>query len=77
MVNTGLIPVSLRNLSFFPTDAQIDFAGLVAEYSEGADLVILGFTPERLAARGIELFEKHPSLSDVLFVSSQRELSME
>ncbi len=77
MVATGRIPVSPRNLSIFPTDKQIEFSALVAEYSEGSDLAILGFTPGRLAKRGIELFDKHPSLGDVLFVSSQRELSME
>lgn len=72
MVAEGRIPVSPRNLVILPTDASAKFADLVAEHSEHADLVLMGFTTERLEEKGAELLQRHPSLGDVLFVCAQR-----
>jgi amino acid transporter len=74
---TGRIPVSPRNVKVFPTDAQADFGRLVAEQSAAADLVILGFTMPRLSSKGIELLQRHPELSDVLFVCAEARLAIE
>ncbi len=46
----------------------------MAERSQHADLVLMGFTPERLEEKGIELLQRHPALNEVLFVSAQRQL---
>ena len=77
MIATGRIPVSPRNLTIFPTDADVDFEALVAACSKRADLVILGAPARRLEAKGEELLRKHPTLGDVLFVGAQRTLTIE
>jgi amino acid transporter len=77
MVATGRIPISPRNLTVFPTDAQANFSELVHEWSSSADLTVLGFTPERLAEKGPELLQRHSGLRDVLFVCSQHDTRIE
>jgi amino acid transporter len=74
---TGRIPVSPRNVRVFPTDANVDFAGLVADHSAAADLVILGFTMPRLSSKGPELLQRHPELHDVLFVCAEARLAID
>ncbi|MEW6752690.1 MAG: hypothetical protein AB1505_17155 [Candidatus Latescibacterota bacterium] len=74
MVASGRIPVSPRNLTVFPTAAEGSFDALVCEHSSHADLALFGFTPERLGARGVALFARHPERSDALFVCSRQEV---
>ena len=69
MVAPGCIPVGPRNLSIFPTDGQVGCSRLVEERSGRADLVAL-------ADKG-ELLERHRSLGDAMFVSTNRDLTVE
>jgi hypothetical protein len=50
---------------------------LVEEHSSMADLVIFGFTIDRLRNRGAELLQRHATLRDVLFVSAQQQILIE
>lgn len=77
MIATGRLPISLANLEIISTDDRSDFNRLVEERSAGADLTIMGFTPERLEDRGGALLQRHPGLRDVLFVSSQEHILIE
>ena len=77
MVATGRIPVSARNLVILPTDADASFTDLVQEHSARSDLVVLGFTTERLRDKGVELLQRHGGLGDVLFVCARRQLRIE
>lgn len=77
MIASGRIPVARQNVRVIPTDETTDFAALVERHSSDADLVILGFTEERLQTRGTELLTRHPTLPDVLFVSAQERVSIE
>jgi amino acid transporter len=77
MITTGRLPISRKNLRVIPTDDRVDFARLVAEGSAEADLVIFGFTERRLREKGFELFRRHPSLNDVLFVCAEQRVLIE
>jgi solute carrier family 12 sodium/potassium/chloride transporter 2 len=77
MVATGRIPVSARNLVILPTDAEASFTELVQDHSARSDLVVLGFTTDRLRDKGAELLQRHPGLGDVLFVCGRRPLRIE
>jgi hypothetical protein len=77
MITSGRLPVSRKNLRIIPTTDRVDFDQLVESRSANADLVILGFTAERLADKGPELFLRHTSLRDVLFVSAQQKVVIE
>jgi len=77
MITDGRLPISRRNLRVIPTDAEVDFDQLVESRSSDADLVLFGFTEERLRTKGIELFRRHPSLRDVLFVAAEQKILIE
>jgi amino acid transporter len=77
MITSGRIPISPKNLQVIGTDERSDFTRLVEGRSREADLVILGFTPERLEEKGMDLLVRHPSLEDVLFVSAQERIIIE
>jgi hypothetical protein len=77
MIREGRIPVSSRKVEIIPTGDAIDFSGLVQAKSSEADLVVMGFTEQRLRQKGSELLERHPSLNEVLWVAAHEEISME
>jgi len=74
MIREGRLPISLKSLRIVPTDDAAAYDQLVEERSAGADLVILGFTRDRLERRGAELLRRFPRLSDVLFVSAAEKM---
>jgi len=77
MITSGRLPVAKHNVRVIPTDEDTDFEALVERRSSDADLVILGFTEERLIERGTELLTRHPTLQDTLFVSARERVSIE
>ncbi|KPJ96530.1 MAG: hypothetical protein AMS18_00720 [Gemmatimonas sp. SG8_17] len=77
MITSGRLPVSKKNLRVIPTDEKSDFTQLVQSRSSDADLVILGFTEERLRDKGVGLLQRHTALRDVLFVSAEERVKIE
>ncbi len=77
LIETGRLPISVKNLRIIPTDEAVDFDHLVASLSSGADFVMLGFVRDRLKAKGNALLRRHPALADVLFVSATERIEIE
>jgi len=77
MISEGRLLISEKNVLVIPTDDDIDFGRLVEARSATADLVLMGFTDQRLGAKGAELFRRFPSLRDVLFVSAEETIFIE
>jgi amino acid transporter len=77
MISEGRLPIAAKNLQVIPTDDRVDFNALVENRSSNADLVILGFTEQRLLDKGEDLLLRHPSLQDVLFVSAEETIFIE
>jgi hypothetical protein len=77
MVTTGRLPISQKNLRIIATDESVDFESLVHSQSATADLVMFGFTEQRIGEKGSELFHRHRELRDVLFVSAQQQVLIE
>ena len=77
LISAGRIPITERRIRIFPTDDRVNFDKLVETHSADADLVIFGFTPDRLEKKGIDLFKRHPALRDVLWVSAQERILIE
>jgi hypothetical protein len=77
MISEGRLPIAAKNLQVIPTDDRVDFNALVENRSSNADLVILGFTEQRLRDKGVDLLLRHPSLQDVLFVSAEETIFIE
>ena len=77
MMAEGRLPASPKNVEMIATDDRIDFSRLVQSKSAEADLVILGFTRERLQQKGSDLLNRHESLNEVLWVSAMEAVAME
>lgn len=77
MITAGRIPISEKNVRIIPTDERGNFDQLVESRSSHADLVILGFTMDRLKEKGTELFQRHSELRDVLFVAARQRILIE
>lgn len=77
MIAEGRLLISEKNLTVIPTDEDVDFDRLVEDRSSAADLVLLGFTNERIDRRGRELFQRFPGLRDVLFVAAEETIQIE
>ncbi|MCA9689096.1 MAG: hypothetical protein KC636_05760, partial [Myxococcales bacterium] len=77
MVQEGRIPVTGRNIRFLTVEDADAFKRLVLRLSGSADLVIMGFTLERLAERGVDTFTRHAGLKEVLFVYTAERLLIE
>jgi amino acid transporter len=74
MIDGGRLPITEKNLRIIGTDDHVDYNKLVELRSAGADLVICGFTDERMRDKGPDLFLRHPGLRDVLWVQAQQQL---
>ncbi len=77
MIADGRLLISEKNVKVIPTDDSIDFPRLVDARSGAADLVIMGFTTERLERKGGALFKRFTELRDVLFVSAEETIFIE
>jgi amino acid transporter len=77
MILAGRIPVAEKNVRIIPTSAETDVGRLVEAQSAGADLVLLGFTDERLQHRGLELLQRYPGLKETLWVGAAEAIEME
>ncbi len=77
MIDEGRLALSNKNVQVIPTDDRVDFTRLVQNRSGNADLVLLGFTESRRAEKGADLFLRHPTLRDILFVSAAEQIDIE
>ncbi len=77
LIEEGRIAISGRRLKVFPTDDRIDFSRLVEAKSADADLVMMGFTEERLRSKGTELLARHKGLNEILWVSARESIAIE
>lgn len=77
MIDTGRLPMTEKHLRIIGTDDQVDYNKLVERRSAGADLVVCGFTDERVQEKGPGYFLRHPALTDVLWVQAQQQVLIE
>ncbi|MFH1132539.1 MAG: hypothetical protein V1754_14475, partial [Pseudomonadota bacterium] len=77
LMSQGRIPISEKNVRFFPVDDAQSFRKLVESRSSDADLVVVGFDLKGLKDRQIEVFSAHPTLRSVLFVQAAELIEIE
>ena len=77
MIADGRLLISEKNVRVFGTDDRTDFSRLTEVKSEHADLVIRGFTEQKLEQKGPELFNRHKGLRDMLWVSAEERIFIE
>ena len=70
LVTSGRLPISLNNIELIKQQKGVDYKHMVNEYSEDADLTVIGFDDPDLEEQGIELFNGYQDLGNILFVNA-------
>ncbi|MEM1348689.1 MAG: hypothetical protein AAGI01_09055, partial [Myxococcota bacterium] len=74
MLSEGRIPISEKNVRFFPVNDRDDYAKLVEQQSADADLTIMGFDLDTLREKRSKALWRHEKLRDILLVRTARDI---
>jgi len=75
LIDKGRIPISQKNVQKIPWNKKVKtYESLVSEHSEGADLVIMGFSLKKLTQEEGEFFKMFGNIKDVLFVRAGQKI---
>jgi len=75
LIDQGRIPISQKNVQKIPWDKKVrTYENLVCENSENADLVIMGFSLDKLTQESGEFFKRFPNIKDLLFVRASQKI---
>lgn len=77
LIDKGRIPISQKNVQKIPWDKESQtYEALVSSYSKNADLVIMGFSLDKLTQEQGAFFKRFESIHDVLFVRAGERISI-
>jgi len=75
LIDKGRIPISQKNVQKIPWNKQKkQYETLVTEKSENADLVIMGFSLNKLVQEKGDFFKRFPNIKDILFVRAGQKI---
>jgi hypothetical protein len=71
LTTSGRLPISANNIVVLPLDENKRRVDLINEYSEDADLTLIGYHESSLKSeKGIEIFEGYDAIGNILFVNT-------
>ncbi|MFC1569667.1 amino acid permease [bacterium] len=77
LIDKGRIPISQKNVQRIPWDRESQtYEALVTSHSKNADLVIMGFSLDKLTQEQGAFFRRFESIHDVLFVRAGERISI-
>jgi len=77
LIDQGRIPISENNVQHVAWDRdQTSYESLVTENSEGADLVIMGFSLDKVIKEEGEFFKRFEAIKDILFVRAGQRIAI-
>ena len=74
LITKGRIPISLTNVKKIPLRKDTRFDELVNEYSEASDLIITGFSLNKLQQDGGAFIKGFDKIKDILFVRASQDI---
>jgi len=75
LIDKGRIPISQKNVQKIPWNkTKTSYQALVTEHSENADLVIMGFSLNKLFKEEGEFFKRFENIKDILFVRAGQKI---
>jgi hypothetical protein len=75
LINQGRIPISRKNIRKIPwSKDKTSYEKVVCEYSDEADLVIMGFSLKKIQKEKGAFFKKFDSIEDILFVNAGQKI---
>ncbi|MGH1362118.1 MAG: amino acid permease [Calditrichia bacterium] len=77
LIDEGRIPIARKNVQRISWDKnKRDYEDLVSEHSEGADLVIMGFSLDTLVVEKGDYFTRFEKIKDILFVRAGEKIAI-
>lgn len=77
LVNSGRIPIMMKNIEFIKQGENSSYKQLINEHSSQAGLAIVGVREELINHNGVSLFTGYEEIGDVLFVNSNSDITIE
>lgn len=75
LIDKGRIPISRNNVNKVEWNKRSKtYEYLVSEHSESADLVIMGFSLDKVVSEGGNFFKKFTNIKDILFVRAGQKI---
>jgi hypothetical protein len=75
LIDGGRIPISRKNLQKIPWDKdKTSYEEMVTQHSQSADLVIMGFSLQKLKKEKGDFFKKFGNVKDILFVRAGQKI---
>ena len=75
LIDGGRIPISRKNLQKIPWNKdKISYETLVSQHSQNSDLVIMGFSLNKLKKEKGDFFKKFGDVKDILFVRAGQKI---
>lgn len=75
LIDKGRIPIAKKNVQKIPWNKKAKtYEAIVSEHSEGADLVIMGFSLDKLTEEKGEFFKRFKNIKDILFVRAGQKI---
>ncbi len=75
LIDKGRIPISQKNVQKIPWNKrQKTYETLVSEHSENADLVLMGFSLDKLTQEKGDFFKRFKNIKDILFVRAGQKI---
>ena len=75
LIEKGRIPISGKSVQQIPWNKRVKtFENIVCERSENADLVIMGFSLDKIVDQKGDYFKMFPSIKDTLFVRAGQKI---
>ena len=77
LIDQGRIPISHQNVQKIPWNKKLKtYENLVIEYSQNADLVIMGFSATKIIQEKGEFFKSFKGINEILFVRAGQRISI-
>lgn len=78
LIDQGRIPISHKNVRKISWNRrQKSYEALVDEHSEKADLVLMGFSLNKLTQEKGDFFKRFQNVNDILFVRAEQKIAIE
>ena len=77
LIDEGRIPISKKNMEKIPWKKNVrTYESLVSEHSANADLVIMGFSLDKLTQEKGKFFTRFSNINDILFVRAGQKIAI-
>jgi len=77
LIDRGRIPISYQNVRKIPWNKRLkSFDNLVCEHSENSDLVIMGFSLDKIIQENGQYFKSFQKIKEILFVRADHKIAI-